>query len=459
MYLLELVALDPLIYYMLVDFTLRVVVCDTRTFSLMSDLLGLDNLLVGSGAKQLLPSWEHYKAYISAFASWTKAYMLLLGCGAAAASPAVKSAPAEVASAVSALPAAAAASSSAGNLAAEVADDQASYAMEDLERMLAFFGLQVLQVQIKDPSEAATVAAMTVVEGEPTPGTTQLIVLLYLARAVAATAKQMTGMVAAASRSSSSSSGGCTTVARGITNIDVPAMIRAYEDLAFWNQGHHSALARAVVLGLMLSQNLIQWHLVATGQAAPRLSADSEQIAGTATAASSSIATSSIAAAGLQALTTPPYQPLTTPLLPPPAAPGVCTLPKRLTKLPHQGLPAAVVAELESILSKRSTEGHLSFKPPEEEEQQRQLLGELLLLFDVLLAEVPCPVGCNNPACCDMSGESELAASSKVCLGCKVAYYCSQKCQKGHWKVHKPTCRRLQKEREVEEQQQAVGAQ
>jgi hypothetical protein len=60
--------------------------------------------------------------------------------------------------------------------------------------------------------------------------------------------------------------------------------------------------------------------------------------------------------------------------------------------------------------------------------------------------EVPSPVGCNNPGCVNLRGLSEAETAAKACGGCKVARYCSQECQRGHWKVHRPTCQRLQQE-------------
>ena len=60
-------------------------------------------------------------------------------------------------------------------------------------------------------------------------------------------------------------------------------------------------------------------------------------------------------------------------------------------------------------------------------EQQYDLLQDLLQLCDVLLAEVPIPVGCSNPSCLNLAGESEVGLAKKVCTGCKVVYYCGRR--------------------------------
>ena len=44
---------------------------------------------------------------------------------------------------------------------------------------------------------------------------------------------------------------------------------------------------------------------------------------------------------------------------------------------------------------------------------------------------------CAHPAC----GKRETSRSEfKKCARCKVAVYCTQDCQKAHWKTHKPSC-------------------
>jgi len=146
-------------------------------------------------------------------------------------------------------------------------------------------------------------------------------------------------------------------------------------------------------------------------------------------------------------------------------AAAVAKVPRRLKKLPQQGLPVAVVDQLNNINSKHQELGGEEVGPAEalryvlglQEEQQQELLLDLLQLGQVLLVEVPCTLGCSNPACVNVSGESEVSVSNKACLGCKVVYYCSRECQVVHWKVHKSLCKQLQGQ--LEEEQKMQGRQ
>ena len=54
------------------------------SLALTASKLQLAELLVGQGHQQLLPSWLHYKAYTSATASWVKTYAAVLQAVAAA---------------------------------------------------------------------------------------------------------------------------------------------------------------------------------------------------------------------------------------------------------------------------------------------------------------------------------------------------------------------------------------
>ena len=128
---------------------------------------------------------------------------------------------------------------------------------------------------------------------------------------------------------------------------------------------------------------------------------------------------------------------------------------KRLSKLPQQGLPAAVTDQLQLITLACPGVAEmlldcsgalndlllqcLSFV------QQEEVLQQLVQLNNLLLAEVPLPVGCSNPACLSLVGDSEVKASKKACTACKVVYYCSRECQVAHWDAHKALCKKLRK--------------
>ena len=77
---------------------------------------------------------------------------------------------------------------------------------------------------------------------------------------------------------------------------------------------------------------------------------------------------------------------------------------------------------------------------PEGAVEVLELLEQLLLLCEGVVAAVPVPLGCNNPSCTSLDGVSE-ASAAKVCSGCKKAHYCGTACVKAHWKEHKPYCK------------------
>jgi hypothetical protein len=130
---------------------------------------------------------------------------------------------------------------------------------------------------------------------------------------------------------------------------------------------------------------------------------------------------------------------------------GTEVLPKRLLQLPLTGLPAAVTAQLDQVKSKWPRDVLRDFQLPAAPAAQEDLLQDLLLVVEVLLEEVPLPVGCSNTACVKLKGLSENLAASKGCVGCKVVRYCGRECQVAHWKSHKGLCKRLQEEQEEQE--------
>ena len=79
----------------------------------------------------------------------------------------------------------------------------------------------------------------------------------------------------------------------------------------------------------------------------------------------------------------------------------------------------------------------------------QELGREMVVLFELLLEEVPSPLGCNFPGCSNLSGFTEVDAAGSMCIRCQEARYCSKQCQVGHWEQHKKACRRLRKQAEA----------
>ena len=153
-----------------------------------------------------------------------------------------------------------------------------------------------------------------------------------------------------------------------------------------------------------------------------------------------------------------------------------CEVPRWLSKLSQQGLPGTVAGQLQlmsfrwmpellkACLSKAAEPGEevrcggacqqqlqqglgaSILCPSCREGLCRQYLGDMMQVINTLLDEVPLPLGCSNPACVNLEGESEAAASHRACNGCKVACYCSTACQKAHRKRHKAVCQCLQEQ-------------
>jgi hypothetical protein len=71
--------------------------------------------------------------------------------------------------------------------------------------------------------------------------------------------------------------------------------------------------------------------------------------------------------------------------------------------------------------------------------QQLQAVGAMLCSIAVLHF-------CNNPACGNMSGPTEVqlvSGRSCICAGCRIARYCGRDCQRAALKQHKPVCKTL----------------
>jgi hypothetical protein len=63
-----------------------------------------------------------------------------------------------------------------------------------------------------------------------------------------------------------------------------------------------------------------------------------------------------------------------------------------------------------------------------------------------LLTSIAVPHFCNNPACGNASGPTDVrlvSGRSCMCAGCLTARYCGRDCQRAAWKQHKPVCKAL----------------
>ena len=141
------------------------------------------------------------------------------------------------------------------------------------------------------------------------------------------------------------------------------------------------------------------------------------------------------------------------------------TIPKRLAKLPRSGLPAAVVDQLNLIMSK----WELMYHPGDDgksyvdigkelsREQQVEFVGDVVHLAEVLLAEVHTPLGCSNPRCVNLAEPSEVQLARKSCNACNVVYYCSRECQTAHWGAHKHQCKKLKQQQGDKQQGGSEG--
>jgi hypothetical protein len=73
-------------------------------------------------------------------------------------------------------------------------------------------------------------------------------------------------------------------------------------------------------------------------------------------------------------------------------------------------------------------------------------LVQQLQATGAMLTKIAVPGFCNNPACTNLSGPSEVrlvSGRSCICAGCRIARYCGRVCQRAAWKQHKPVCKAL----------------
>jgi hypothetical protein len=120
---------------------------------------------------------------------------------------------------------------------------------------------------------------------------------------------------------------------------------------------------------------------------------------------------------------------------------GGLVAPAALAQLEAAGCaPQLLQQQLDTLLSaQQGTEQGLTDASLAAFVQQLQATG-------VMLCNIAVPHFCNNPACGNISGPTEVqlvSGRSCVCAGCCTARYCGRACQRAAWKQHKPVCKVL----------------
>ena len=505
--LTQLAAACPLSYYNLIELSCRGgrAYGQPKLVATTATKLQLAELLVGQGHQQLLPSWSHYKAYTAATASWVKTYAAVLQ----AVTPALAAAGGggRVWDQTTRAPVGKGMTSDVDGLTLSLMSHQ------------QWLLTEISQLQMLPVGAARMLFSFAGLhfeldsEHSHTPATIQLLLLVWLARAVAVTAKLLLGVAGVCrkgnsssraagggSRAGSSSSsgmegGGVGSSSRSGHGPDLAAAVKkagVAKSLLALRGTHHPDIgssnrtttqaettARVLSIALLQYQALVLWHRHVCKAAAAGVDGDTLTKCGAScndppnapAAAGSGPAsnraptsaasrakgcgmpdvTSNLAAAAAAAETSTRLEPAakeckaaacTTASSAP--APGSAAVPRRIAKLPQHGLPSAVVSQLDFINSSWPHKVLSGEQQTFGEQEVEQLLQDLLLLGQLLMEEVPSPIGCNNPGCGDLRGLSELTASCKTCTGCGVVKYCSRACQVGHWKAHKDMCKKLQ---------------
>ena len=330
----------------------------------ISVLAGLRNQLDAAAAQQLFATPQHVKTFISAIASWVKAFVKWLPPW---------------------------------NPPAPGTEEQ----RKELVCMTYCLGLVLVAAQGHGAGSAGQ-QEMALCVWRQYYSSMELMLFWWLSRAVLMVSREMVSELECTCSSSSRDSNNSGSIG-GSCDLGGSLIIRFGSDAK------------------LLQTSLLMWHTRASQQLPPA----SDAAAAGATGSQAAMGSGAAAAVG--------------------GGPSE-QLPMRLSKLPQQGLPEAVVKILQRN-SRRWPLGSVeSGVALEDKEVELQLLCDVIELCEVLQQEVPCPIGCNNPCCVDLKGVSEVVASGKVCTKCQVARYCSRECQVQHWDVHKPVCKRLQKE-------------
>ena len=419
-------ASDPLAFFSLADMMCRQDPSPPDLVLVGRQLLVIPGLLSGATNRQLLPTWQHYKAFASAFASWMKAYVKLLP-GAVAA--------------------------------AQAGDGEGVSALTDTLNMISTW------LRVESPSTSAlrmrefrSVADVLVNYWDSAPRRTQaetlrsfrLVLLMLLTRAVLAIVQHM-GVGEGTYNSSSSGRTDPTATAVARTSASSSSRTMPGGRSSRGSNNSSSSMRGSIRVNIGDYNSHRTWDLAAgwlkypdygasalarvASLAHANLLAIREKVVG----GEGKVGSDSSAAAAA-------------------AASSKARVPKRLSALPELGVPAPVgeqVIDLDRAWrSSAFADGG--------KDQEQLLLQKIVECFSLVLGEVPLPVGCSYPACVNLEGTSEVAAANRRCSGCRAVYYCSRQCQKLHWGQHQGLCRRMQQQRKEEEeegeQQQERGA-
>ena len=522
-----LAASNPLAYYKLVEHCCRSAICTSSSSSFSSSsnimetlvlqkcnciaqMLQLPELLSGSGAwcfeedhhqHELLQKWQHYKTYSSAFASWVKLWLRLLGevCNAGGSGGVGDGRTGDGGTGTSSV------SGGGRDLPGAYHFDQL-YGLEFLYEMvkemmlyLCLEGRQLVQGarnQVELPGGSRVwMMSLEGCEQQAAPSSCLLLLLGWLARAVARAGEVLLVGPGGTSSSRISRNNSSSSVMGLTSSLLGPGGASSSRNSSSRNSSSRNSssnvmgltssllqteaapcLQRELVATLLLQHGCLwEWQAGAEQRAqitaafaaaaadAPDASANETAAAAAATAAASLGLTGGFGAgaaaawaaraaagageaAGEAAAGAEVAQAA--------AAPTV-ELHARLANLPQEKLPTAVVDQVKLINNRRWS---MSFDLPTgvdlgaagaffeglSQVQQQQFFGDFLQLSQLLLVEVPMSLGCSNPGCVGLAGQSEVAVSNKACTGCKVVYYCSRGCQVDHWKVHRRLCKGLQ---------------
>ena len=387
-------------------------------------LLAIDGLLVGEGRKQLLsPTWQHHKAFLSAYASWAKVCVCLMQSPSALAPVSV-----EVSQHLPGSPAAAIASGG---------SSRGWSTADELVTCYIALGLR-LSVGLSMGAEGALDLVQENLEllCQPTShinSSTHLVQLLLHSRVLLVAGEQLVGVKPASNPGNGSSSSSSCRGSNGWGNGGSSSTDMGRVDLLWQREdGTFESREARDVSGPLKSIRCVLDVLV--GREAPLLRrllcAALVQMHGLYLWHDRAVHSSSSSSSRAGPAELPP---------------------KRWVLLPLQGLPEAVLKQLDWIWGEwRESDLGSGLKG---EAEQRRLLQDVLLLLKLLVQELPLPLGCSNLKCVSMNGASEVAAASKACSGCKVVRYCSMECHVAHWGEHRPLCKQLQQQIGHQQQQ------